>query len=146
MFARQTQRIRIPGSNCLNFAFQPKPNKGTRVETCNWSLPFWFPWKGTTDSFSTLVLSYSCFVLPPSVSSSQLRHTEVVEAKMTFRRHKYSQCSALLIFCARFNSPPSVKLGWTEKTGNQSGEDPPTATSGRARGDKRATPGQWIWF
>lgn len=47
---------------------------------------------------------------------------------------------------ARFNFPPSVKLGRTEKAGNQSGEDPPTTTSDRAGGDKRATLGQWIWF
>lgn len=64
---------------------------------------FWVSWIGTTTLFRP-----PCSVFQFSAASLcvhlQLWHTEVSEAKMTFRRHKHSQCSATLIFCTRLHA------------------------------------------
>lgn len=127
----------------LNFAFQQRRIFGSPLEPnsrlgtgCFHLVPL-VSWIGSTTLFapSYWVFQFSAASLC-GIVHLQLRHTEVVEAKMTFRRHKYSRHSAMLTFCARVHALIFSRLsnlaGLRRQAISQEKNRPPPSPAGPA--------------
>lgn len=115
----------------------PQRNRSQDLELAASVWFLWFPWIGTTTLYapSLWVFQFSGASLCVTVHL-QLRRTEVVEAKMTFGRHKYSRRSAMLIFCTRVHalifSRLSNSAGLRRQAISQEKTRPPPPSAGPA--------------